>query len=156
MNGFYDIKWKCSHLTCAFVCHAENGSDTHSVRLRLIHSMLKVTLTLTNTHTQTQTQTLRVNTALVTVLSLNDSCEIILPCSKVQRCRYLTTVVLNKEHDLYECTWWCKTLIVWDTASRIPSRRLYTDVQELRQGYIVRIPLNVSFFKNVLFSFCSS
>ena len=31
MNGFHDTKWKCSHLTC----HAENGSDTHSVRLHL-------------------------------------------------------------------------------------------------------------------------
>ena len=35
MNGFHDTKWKGLHLTCAFRCHAENGSDTHSVHLRL-------------------------------------------------------------------------------------------------------------------------
>ena len=35
MNGFHDTKWKCSHLTCASACQAENGSHPHSVRLCL-------------------------------------------------------------------------------------------------------------------------
>ena len=33
MNGIHDTKCKCSRLTCVLACHAENGSDTHSVHL---------------------------------------------------------------------------------------------------------------------------
>ena len=56
MNGFHDTKWRCSHLTCMFACHAENGSDTHSVHLHLpFHSLNAKGNVDTDTHAHIHT-----------------------------------------------------------------------------------------------------